>query len=176
MAKKTKPSSEDALNILEDALVRASLSDYYYVNRITLSKNIKGNTILVVFDQNLWNDIIDKPEFKDKLNELDLTKSENSLKINLCSYGEDLTNEAWIDLDAETLYNGKIIKISIDGLEYDLSVNKNLIPLKLKKSEFNNISYRVFPPDVRTVLALKKRFDYPLEGYGFTIIRLFQIV
>ena len=65
--------------------------------------------------------------------------------------------------------------ININGLEYDLSINKNLIPLRLKKSEYCDISYKVFPND-DMIFALKKRFEYPLEDHGFTIIRLFKII
>ena len=174
MAKAKKPSLENAINIFEDVMQRALLSDYYHVNRTLLSKNLKGNSILIVIDQTLWNAIIDKPEIKEKMKELDLTKIDDQENAKICSYGDDLNNDSWIELDCETLYAGKIIKLNIDGLEYNLTINKNLIPLKLKKAEFNNIKYRVFP-DTMT-LALKKRFDYSIEDHGFDIIRLFKIV
>lgn len=168
MAKKKQSSLEDAINTFEDVMTRSSLSDYFHVNRTLLSKNPKDNSVLVVVDQILWNAIIDKPEIKDHMMEA----SQEDAKI--CAYGDDLNNEAWIELDADELYSGKIIKVTIDKLEYDISINKALIPLKLKKSEFNNIRYRVFPNDM--ILALQKRFDYPLEDHGFSVIRIFQII
>lgn len=168
MAKKRQSSLEDAINTFEDVMLRASLSDYFHVNRTLLSKNPKGNSVLVVVDQTLWNGIMDKPEIKDRIMEA----SQEDAKI--CAYGDDLNSDAWIELNSDELYSGKIIKINIDNLEYDLSINKALIPLKLKKSEFNNISYRVFPKDM--ILVLRKHFDYPLDDHSFSVIRIFQIV
>lgn len=173
MAKKKDPSLEDAINIFEDAMNRSSLSTYLHVNRIIISKNPNGQSIIIVPEENLWLGLLEKEEFKSHLKELDLSNSIDQDISKKCIYGEDLNNESWIDLNNELLYSGKLIKLKIDNLEYELSVNKNLIPLKLKKAEYNNISYRVFPD---MALAIKKKFEYPLENHGFTMMRIFQIV
>ena len=172
MAKKRESSIEDAASIFKDVVTRLALTDYFHINRVLFSKNDNGNTILLSLDQNLWNSIIDDPDFKDKICELDITKESSQPTLKICSYSDETTS-TWVDLDCDLLYAGKVVKIKIDNLEYELSVNKNLIPLKLKKSEFNNISYCVFP---NMTLAIKKRFDYDLDDCGFSIIRLFQIV
>lgn len=169
MAKKKEQGLADAVNIFEDAMQRASLTDYFHVDKTLISKSPKDYTVLIVVDQALWNGLIDNPEFKDKLR-----STIDPDDIKLCAYSRGLDDNAWVELNAEELYSGKVIKLSIDNLEYELSVNKALIPLKLKKSEFNNIGYRVFPDNM--ILALKKRFEYPIEDHGFTIIRIFQIV
>ena len=174
MATKRKPSIENAIEIFEDIMNRSSLTDYLHVNKILISKNPKENTIVIPVDQLLWNKLIDKSEFNSHLQELDITDPENKINLKNCSYCDDLNNDAWIDLDCTELYTGNLLKIHIDELEYDISINKALIPLKLKKAEFTNIKYRVFKDDM--TLAIKKRFDYPIEDYGFSIIRLFQIV
>jgi hypothetical protein len=173
LAKKNVASIENAINLFEEAMTRSSLSDYFHVNRTLLAKNNKDQSILIKVEQELWNAIIDKSSFKEHLTELDVSNPEHQDSIKLCSYSDDITNESWIDLNCEELYAGKVLKLTVDDLEYDLSVNKALIPLKLKKSEFTNITYRIFPD--RT-LALKKYFNYPIDNCGFSIIRIFQIV
>ena len=173
MAKKTNPCLEDSINIFQDAMQRASLSNYLHVNRTLLSKNNNDNSVIINIDPILWNSIIELPEFKDNIKELDITKAEDSSLIELCSYC-DSSSDSWVELNSDELYAGKILKISIQNLEYELTISKALIPLKLKKAEFNNISYRIIPD--KMILALKKRFEYPLEEYGFDIIRIFQIV
>ena len=173
MAKKNKSSLEDAINIFQDAMQRASLSDYINVNRTLLSKNNNDNSVIIIIDQTLWNALIEIPEIKNNVRELDITKSEESSMVPICTQCND-SSDSWIEIDCEELYSGKVIKIKVEGFEYDISINKALIPLKLKKSEFNNVSYRIFP-DTMT-FALKKRFEYPLEDHGFEVIRIFQIV
>ena len=168
MAKKRESGIEDAINIFEDVMHRALLSDYLNVNRTLLSKNPKDHSIIIPVDQTLWNGIMDKSEIKDHITEAKPEDSKNAI------YGGELNSKTWIELDVDDLYMGKIIKINIDDFDYPISVNKTLIPLKLKKAEFNNITYRVFPDDM--VLALQKRFIYPLEDLSFSIIRIFNIV
>jgi hypothetical protein len=164
---------EDAINIFQDVMQRASLSDYFHVNRSLLSKNDKDNSIIILVDQTLWNEIINIPDINQHISEIDVKNSDDLNMVNMCTYCSD-PNNTWIELNCDDLYSGKVIKIKVDNFEYDLSVNKALIPLKLKKSEFNNISYRIFPD--KMILALKKRFEYPLEDHGFSIVRLFQII
>ena len=173
MAKANKSSLEDAINIFKDVMQRASLSDYFHVNRTLVSKNEKENSVIIPIDQTLWNSIMDIPEIKDHVTELTTNTSDDMLIANMCSQCNDVTI-SWLELDSTQLYSGNIIKVKIEGFDYDVSISKALIPLKLKKSEFTNISYRVFPDTM--ILALKKRFDYPLEEHGFSIIRLFKII
>lgn len=174
MAKAKKQSIEDAINIFEDVMDRSSLTDYLFMNRILISKNPKEHTILIPVDQCLWNALIENPKFKSHIQELDVIDDENNDIIKNCSYCNDLNSDSWVDLDCNELYAGNLLKINIEGLEYDININKALIPLKLKKAEFTDIKYRIFIDDM--TLALKKRFNYPIEDCGFSIIRLFQIV
>ena len=171
MAKASKPSLENAIILFQDVMQRALLSDYFHVNKTLLSKNPKGNTIVVSIDQDLWNGLIETTEFKDKIKEFDLTDSDNLVNIQKITYIEN--TDDWLELDSDILYSGKVIKLTIEKLEYELNINKNVIPLKLKKAEFNNISYKVFPD---MTLAIRKRFVYPLDNCSFDIIRLFQII
>ena len=172
MAGKKKPSPNEALDIFKDITDRASLKMFYYNNRQMISKNPKGANIIIIPDIELWNMILES--FKDVIREIDMLDVDQSNMAELFKYTSDLSNN-WLDLDTNNLYQGDVLKITIDGFNYELSINKGLIPLKLRKAEYNNISYKIFK-DEGYLLGLKKRFDYPLEGYLFTIVIIFQII
>lgn len=177
MAKKNIPSVEDAIKFFKEVVTRASLSNYYYVGNILLSKNINGNNILIIPDQELWNKLIEDKDLKDEYNlkEPDITNPEESNLPSWVEYGRDLTTDWFpINIDAD-LYTGKVFRIKINDYEYKISINRDLMPMKLKKSEYEGVSYKVFHKPLR-ILAIKKRFENVVEGYGFTIIRLFQII
>ena len=173
MAKKKEPSLEEAIKVFMDVITRSSLTEFFYINNTLISKNPKGNSVVLLLEQSLWNGIIDNIEIKDKLHELDSNNPNHQDDIKLSKY-TDIENATWIDIDSEQLYSGKVVKLNVEGLEYELSVNKNLIPLKLKKNEFNDISYTVIPSDMTFIL--RKKFNYPLEDHGFTIMRIFKIL
>jgi hypothetical protein len=177
MAKKSVPSIEDAIKSFKEVMQRASLSNYYYVGNVLISKNTNGNNILIVPDQALWNNLIENKELKDEYNlkEPDLTNCEESTIPSWVEYVADLKTDWFpIDMDAD-LYTGKVFKIKINNYEYKISINRDLMPMKLKKAEYENISYKVFNGTLK-ILAIKKRFENVVEGYGFTIVRLFQII
>lgn len=173
MAGKKQPSIQDALKYFQEVMLRASLSNYTHVNRIMCSKNPKEKTILIIPEIGLWNSILDS-EMKEKIKELDSKDKNYNETNNVIHYGETI-NDDWFDIDTETLYQGKIVKIKIDGYEYDFSINRDCLPLKLKKAEYNEIKYKVFTLPYH-VLAIKKYFPFPISDYGFTMMRLFQII
>jgi hypothetical protein len=175
MAKKTQPSVEDAIKSFKEVMQRASLSDYYYVGNILLSKNTSNSKILVVPDQDLWVKLIDDEEFKPFLKEPDLTNPEESNIPAWMEYGKEIDTD-WIPIDISAdLYTGKVFRITLNKYEYKIPINRDLMPMKLKKSEYEGVAYRVFYKPLQ-ILAIKKRFENVLDGYGFTIIRLFQII
>lgn len=174
MAQKKVPSVDDALKIFKDVTLRASLSDYLYVNNSLISMNPKGNSIILVPDQVLWSHIIDDEELKNHLKELDITDPDQLEKSKLIPYATDFKNDSWVEVDTDTLFSGKLFNINVDGFEYKISINKGLMPLKLRKAEYNNITYRVFPD---SILSLRKRFDFPaIEECGFSMVRMFQMI
>ena len=169
MATKKIPSMEDALATFKDVMARASLKEFMYSNRVMISKNPKGQSVIVVPDHELWVKITDDQEFMKNVKEIDINDPDKDLLL----YGEKLDG-TWLEVDTQSVMAGLIFKVTVDSLMYELLINKNMIPLKLKKAEANNISYRVFSsPDV---LALKKLFESPVEGGSFTIMRLMQIL
>lgn len=175
MASKKVPSVEDALKIFKDVMLRALLTDYLYVNKSMLSKNPKDHSILIIPDQTLWVKIIEDDELKSHIQELDINDPEQYKSLQLFEYGNQLDGDVWVDIDPEILFKGKVFKISMKGFDYEVPINRALLPLKLRKAEYNNISYRVFTKP-SLMLVLKKRFDFPLEDCGFTIMRMFKVI
>jgi len=175
MGKKKLPSIQDALESFKNVMTRSSLSNYVHVNTRMLSKSPKGYSVLIIPDQQLWDLIIEDETLHPNMKELDLTDPKEAEMNELFVYGDDLENKCWIEADPLVLLSGKVFKIKIHGFEYEIPINRDLLPLKLRKAEYNNIMYRVFTnPNV--VLGLKKRFNSPVEGGGFTIMRLFKVL
>ncbi len=175
MAKKKEPSVQDGLKAFKDAMHRASLSDYFYVNQTMLSKNQKDKSILIVPELELWKAIMDDEELKKQLRPIDPSNPSDYQLLPLFTYGDDMTAEDWIEMDPEILYAGKVFKIRLNGFEYEVAVNRDCLPLKLKKAEYNEIKYKLFAKPSH-VLAIKKYFPFPVADCGFTMIRLFQVI
>jgi len=184
MAKKKIPTVEDAVKALKDILDRAFVDSYRSVNNIMLFEDKNGMSILVVPDQTLATEVFKGEEIPGA--ELDLSNPSDVEHQWKFQYAEDLV-ENWVAIEAtEDLFNGKLFKITVRDTEYRITINKELMPLKLKKAEYKDISYRTFGTRSRNmesyiektplILAIKKRFDSPVEDCGFTLIRLFQIV
>lgn len=177
MAKKKDPTIEDAVKDFKDTVTRASLSNYFYVNNVIISKNNYGNTILVIPEQELLVKLFEDEEWKKETNlrEPDITKADEANLSSHIEYAKDLEIDWFpIDIDAD-LYTGKVFKIKINDYEYKISINRDLMPMKLKKTEYEGVGYKVFLKPSQ-VLAIKKKFEGIVEGGGFTIIRLFQII
>lgn len=175
MGKKKEPTLQDGLKIFKDVMTRASLSDYTYVNRVMLSKSPKGHTILIIPDVGLWNLILDDPDIRPHLRSLDINDANDRATQPLFAFGESIDGPEWIDIDPEILRAGKVINITIDGFEYEPVISRECLPVKLRKAEYNEITYRVFlTPSY--VLALKKHFSFQVEGGSFTMMRLFKIL
>lgn len=185
MAKAKTPTAADAVKVFKDVLKRAAVESYLSVNDTMLFEDKTGNTILVIPDIELFGEIIkNKKDIIGK--ELDISIPEESEKLWKFQYGEGLC-DGWFDIDAtDDLFTGKIFKIKIKDHEYKIPISRDLMPLKLKKAEYVDISYKVFGSRKNIshgavsvtplVLAIKKRFNNPLRGYGFTVVRLFQVV
>ena len=167
MATKKLPSMEDAVTNFKQVMTRASLKDYSYVNRIMLSKNPKGQSILIVPEQGLWDKLVTDKDFMSNM-------SESTSNVDIFKYGEEIDSGTWIEVDPQVLYNGSVFKISIDNLTYELLINKNMIPVKLKKAEANDIWYRVFLNP--SVLVIKKKLTFNVDGGSFVMLRMMKIL
>ena len=74
---------EDAVTNFKQVVTRASLKDYSYVNRIMLSKNPKGQSILIVPEQGLWDKLVTDKDFMSNM-------SESTSNVDIFKYGEEI--------------------------------------------------------------------------------------
>jgi len=153
-------------------LRRAALSVYYIVDRVMISRDSGGNATVIVPDKDLLGLLVTDSDFD--IREYDpLDRSTVGLK-KIFPYGNRLDEGGWYPLtDNNDFYDGKVIRIQINDSIYPVLINRELLPVKLKKAEFVDIDYRIFlePP----ILGIRKRFQV-LENYGFTLMRLFKII
>ena len=171
---------EKALEQFREMTLRASLTLYYNVNGVLVSKG-KENIVMAVPDRPLLKLLLADKEIK--IQDFDHGDDELRSLLPLFNYGEHVNEEGWLPLtETEDFYLGKLVEIKIDGHDFPVLISKELLPLKLRKAEFNDVSYRVFiPPKTQDkkkqtpVLGIKKRFQL-LEDHGFSLVSLFQIV
>lgn len=175
MAKKEQ-SSLQALKAFKDVAQRGPLTDYSYVNQIILSKNKNGKSVLVIPEKALWDEMMKDEELSKVIKPLNVSDPNEYQLQPLFTYGESLSDEGWLDVDPEVLFSGKVFKITIHGFEYQIPINKNSLPVTLRKAEYTDIKYKVFSSP-SYVLALKKYFPYTgVADCGYTMMRLFQIL
>lgn len=176
MGVKRVPTVDDAVKEFKSVMLRASLDSYLYVDRYMLSKSVKDFTVIIIPDQELWVKLLDDEEIKPKLQALDLNDSDQSTKVPLFRFADEIESEGWLEPDLEQFFKGTVIKVKVPNFEYDLSITKDSLPIKLRKAEQNRVAYRVFlKPNI--TLAIKKRFVVKeMEQYGFTMLRLFQVI
>lgn len=186
MGKKKEPSVQDAVKLFKDVAHRATLTDYLMVNGKFVSKNTKEQNIIIAPESNIYKAITEDEELSKSIKELDISNPAEYAMQNLFQFADDVDSSEWIELNAESLFKGDVIKISIaNHFEYEIPVNRNLLPLKLRKSEYSDIYYRVFiRQNIRGAedstpiveMGIKKKFTFPIDGCNFSIIRMFKVV
>lgn len=157
---------------------RSCSGHFLYVNRCLITTNTPRSvaspyTILVNVGVALWNGLMEDEAWKDSVQEADIADPEEQELANKVHY---VTEEyTWFPLDEEELFAGRIISIHIEGYSYDITINKWMLPAKLKKNEFTKIDYTVTPDHV---LILRKQFDgLPnIPDSEYAMYRIFRIV
>jgi hypothetical protein len=174
MAKKKEPSVQDSLNYFKEVMKRSSLTNYVYVNDILLSKNPKDVSILIISDKTLWLSIVDDPDLKPNIRELNISDPVESALNKIMSYANDINDSAWVEINPEAMMNGETVEIMVKDFSYKIPINKGLIPVKLKKAEYNGMAYRVYPD--KLMMGLKKKFEGVVEDTSFTMMRIFHVI
>lgn len=174
MATKKEPTIADRVAIFKDVMRRSSITDLEYINNVFHAKNAKDASVLIIVDETLWNAIFDDEELKPHISALDLDDPENHITKDRLLYIQDMDKD-WIEINPESMYNGDVIEIAINGFKYSIPLNKGLFPTKLKKAEFNNFGYKLYTQP-RLAISIKKKFEGPVEDSSFTIVRIFQIL
>jgi hypothetical protein len=167
MGKKKLPSMEDSVKVFRTVMERMGITSFNHINRVLIG-TVEDNTIFIVPDEALWDNITIDME----LHELPVD-SDESKYIPYINDSED-----WLPVETD-LYNGKILTIKFKNFEHQISVNKELLPLKLLKKEFDNIYYKIYyskNDKVSIILGIKKRYEGVVDGSGFELIRLFFVI
>lgn len=178
MAKaKAKSTIGSRIKYFNEIMERSSVGRYVQLNH-NLMISVKKTSVIIHIEDELWPALLDNQLFKDKLYQLDLTAPENQPAAVLLEYGEMLNTDGWIPIDAMQLYDGKIVPVYIDGYPYDAPITKESIPLKFRKAEFENFSYKIMNSKDGLVLGIQKRFDAPdtLPMTGFSVASFYHIV
>lgn len=176
MAQKKQPTINDGLKIFKDVMLRASLTDYFYVNRILLSITSKGKTVLIIPEEKLLEAIFNDEELKHQIREPDVTKPEEYSVQEKFLYADELNKDGWIDIDLDEFYKGSVVKVTVDGFSYDVQFTKEHLPVKMKKSEYKSIQYKIILKPSLT-LGIKNKFETKgVEDGGFTMMNFYQVV
>lgn len=174
MAQKKEPSIQDAVEYFKNIIDRIGVTEFIYQNRTLLCTNGKCS-IIINIDQLLWNQLIDDESFKSKLFEVNPIDKD---KVNMLTLGDE--SGSWIDIDIDEFITGKLINITIEGYDYNIAICKDLLPIKLKKAEFNNISYQISTIKmgnvVNKILKLRKTFPGIVDDTSFGIMIVFIVV
>jgi hypothetical protein len=171
MAKKTI-TPEMELKTAIESILNGSGSVYFNVNGILLSKNKLDRIVIVVPDKLLLEGLIEDKTIN--IEELTIDHQYFKYYNNLFKYGEGIDSDDWISLQSDELYAGNTIDINIKDYECPIQINKDLLPIKLKKSEYENIFYRIFMDPL--IIGLRKDFKSINEGYSFSMLTLFRII
>jgi hypothetical protein len=164
-------TTENETKTAEETILKGSASIYYNVNGILLSKNKLDRIILVIPDKPLLEKLLENKNIT--IEELIMDNPDFKYYNELFKYGEGLADDAWIPLP-DDFYDGGSVEITLKDYDYPVEINNSLLPLKLKKSENCDITYRIFMDPL--VIGLKKDFKSVNDGFRFSMLRLFRVI
>lgn len=174
MAKKKEPSISDVIGLFKDIIKRGKVESFTYNNRTLMGYNNKNIKFYLNLEAAAWNAIVNDNDIRPMLTEFNLKDSSEHDRMAF-SFCQNINDEEFIELNGESFYNGENIDIKVDGFDYDITINKSIFPIRFKKSEGNNFSYRIYLGRY-PVLLIKKDWDPIVPDSGISMIRLFQIV
>lgn len=164
-------TTDNETKTAEETILKGSASIYYNVNGVLLSKNKLDCILLVIPDKPLLEKLLENRNIT--IDELTVDNPDFKYYQGLFKYGEDLDDDRWIVLP-DNFCDGTSVEINLKDYDYPVEINSSLLPVKLKKAEFNNIMYRIFIDPL--VIGLRKDFKSINEGFGFSMLRLFRVI
>ena len=121
---------------------------------VFLSEGDINKTCILTFSHPLWTIMLER-KMLENYPELDLKKEEDSIIKTHFGYA-DAEMEGWVEIaDPTPMYEGKAITFKVG--EEEVSLNRDLLPIKLKKAEYQNIYYKLFTGE-KTVMTVRKLF------------------
>ena len=175
MAGKKEPSIKESMEELCSVLERIQCVPLLYQNRNILLTTLKGINIGIIVEQALWNEMWKNPLIEFRFKEFKADDPYADVIKERFRHLEEYDESKFLPIDGKDIYDGKSIEIKHELLEWELMINKSLFPIRLKKSECNNIGYQV-KKDSYTAFILKKTFDSKIPDGGFTLVRCFKVL
>lgn len=151
------------LKLFNSVLKRIDIETFYFQNNLIFAKPSKENFLLVIqLDSDLKKQV--------QLNFTEIKNDQNLLtRINFLS--KVVNSDQWTQINQEAeIYLSKIFPIEVKNFTYNLIINRDQMPFKLLKAEYDSIFFTVKD----NILLIKKRFNSKKENCGFSIIRGFQ--
>lgn len=151
------------LKLFNSVLKRIEVETFYFENNLIFAKPVKENFLLVLqLDSELRKQV--------QLNFTETKRDQNLLtRINFLSKVINIDQWTQISQEAE-MHLSKIFPIEVKDFTYNLIINRDQMPFKLLKAEYDSIFFTVKD----NILLIKKRFNSKKEDCGFSIIRGFQ--
>lgn len=174
MAKKTI-TMEDIAATFMDVIERSQFKSILRENRTLYCTNNKKKSSLLIADQTLWTFLMEDQDLNEMTRELNPKVIEDKIIINKLHCVDDMEN-GWLEIKDEEMVTDERVYLNINGYEYHIELNKTIWPLRFRKSEINNFSYKVFPAKPLNMFAIRKKFESPIEDSSFYLMRLFQII
>lgn len=158
-------TNEKDLAVFNKVIERISPAKFYLDGNFIIALVEKDDYILLFqLDQDLRSNI--KLEFNNLMDD-DLLRKRVSILIN------SIKTDQWIQIDPSyEMHLSKIFSIKINNSNYNVDINRDQMPFKLLKSEYDLVYYSFND----NIILIKKEFKPKLDGYGFNVIRGFQFV
>lgn len=160
----SKKEIDNKLGTFNKIIERIGVDKFYLEDKYIICTLQKDDYILLFeLDDELKSQI--QLEFAD-LSTNDELKKRIAILINA------ITND-WIKINPENeMYLSKIFSIKIENSNYDVDINRDQMPFKLLKSEYDSVFYNVN----KNIVLIKKEYKSKIDGYSFNVIRGFQFI
>ena len=160
---KKQDSEPIELKSFNSVLKRIEVETFYFENNLIFAKPVKENFLLVFqLDSELKKQV--QFNFTD-------TKGDQNLLTRINFLSKAVLSDQWTQISQEAeIYLSKVFPIEVKDFTYNLIINRDQMPFKLLKAEYDSIFFTVKD----NILLIKKRFNSKKENCGFSIIRGFQ--
>lgn len=173
MAKK-EPTIEDAVNNFFDVIGRCGFSVFRRYDRVLHSKSKKNTGTFFIVEQNLWNVVSEDQDFNEITREFNPLIDADRLILDKMIFTNDMV-EGWVPIPDDDMASDKRIFIKLDNFEYEIEINKTLWPIRFRKAENNNFSYKIFKVPFNA-FAIRKKFEGVGDETSFYMMRVFRII
>ena len=175
MAKKEYTLQDAVDRFLDQVVTKAKYTKFIRDNKILYGKNKKNKPMFIMIEQTLWNALPDT--FKANIREFDLSLAEDRyIQSKVKFFNERFSDEGWIEIDGTKFQNNEMITFDLPkGFDYKLEINYGIWPLRFKKDDCNNFSYKL-KIEKESWFMIRKYYEGLIPDTGFTIIRMMRLI